>query len=72
MKTPQALLTAIAAAALSFAVVIGTAATMASEQDAATTSASVVHESAAGTTWSMAYMAQANAAGWNVDCEFAL
>ncbi len=71
MKTPQALLTAIAAAALSFAVVIGTAATMASEQ-AATTSASVVHESAAGTTWSMAYMAQANAAGWNVDCEFAL
>ena len=71
MKTPQALLTAIAAAALSFAVVIGAAATMASEQDA-TTSTSVAHEAAAGTTPAMAYMAQPGASGWNADCEIAL
>lgn len=72
MKTPRALLTAIAAAALSLAIVIGTAATMASEQDAATTSASVVQASALDTARHMAYVAQAGTSGWNADCEIVL
>jgi uncharacterized protein (DUF849 family) len=72
MKTPQALLTAIAAAALSFAIVIGTAVTLASESDAATTSAHVAWNAVAVSAQQMALVAQTDAAGWNADCEIAL
>jgi hypothetical protein len=72
MKTPQALMTAIAAAALGFAIVIGTAVTLASEPDAATTSANVARDAGAVGAQQMALVAQIDASAWNAECEFAL
>lgn len=72
MKTPQVLLTAIAAAALSFAVVIGTAATLSAQPDAAATGASVARDAVAVSAQRMALVAQTDASGWNADCEIVL
>lgn len=72
MKSPQALLTAIAAAALSFAVVVGTAVTLASEPDVATTSASVAREPVTVDAQQIAFVARTDTSGWNADCGLAL